>query len=176
MFDVFDINIFLPLYDTSPRRTFIGSVNLLWNISAAIRHSSPVFCHWGAKGGSLPLASDLWGVVFVFTMMYFSQPWTSKYCDFPSLFNGFMMHYCAKPLEQAWKVTSFTRSWMWIEYRLLNRLVLLLCHGKSNLKQLGWGANVKRGCKGGLSTRLLPEYGRPPSRSWCYILDHLLKM
>ena len=31
------------------------------------------------------------------------------------------------------------------------------------------GANAKRGCKGGLSTRLFPEYGRPPSRPGCYI-------
>ena len=90
------------------------------------------------------MASDLRGVVFVFTMMYFSQPRRSKYCDFPSLFNGFMMHYCTKPLEQVWKVTSFTRSWLWIEYRLLNRLVLLLCHGKSNLQQLGWGGLMPR--------------------------------
>ena len=69
------------------------------------------------KGGSLPLASDLQGVFFVFTMTPFSQPRMSKYCDFSSLFKGFMMHYCAKPLEQVWKVTSFTHSWLWI-YRL----------------------------------------------------------
>ena len=99
MFDVFDINIVLPLYDTSPCRTFIGRVNLLWKVSAAVPHSSPLFCCQGAKGGSFPLASDLRGVVFVFTMMYFSQPRMSKYCDFPSLFNGFMTHYCTKPLE-----------------------------------------------------------------------------
>ena len=91
------------------------------------------------KGGDL--ASDLQGVVLVFTMMYFSQPEMSKYCDFPSLFNGFMMHYCAKPLEQVWKVTSFTRLWLWIEY---NRLVLLLCHGKRHLQLLGWGGLMPR--------------------------------
>ena len=74
MFDVFDINIVLPLYNTSPCHTFIGSVNLLWNVSAAVPHSSPLFCHQGGKGGSFPLVSDLRGVVLVFTMMYFSQP------------------------------------------------------------------------------------------------------
>ena len=62
------------------------------------------------KGGASPWR----GVVFVFTMTLFVEPQMSKDCDFPSLFKGFMMHYCAKPFEQAWKVTAFTCSWFWI--------------------------------------------------------------
>ena len=43
-----------------------------------------------------------------------------------------MMHYYAKPLEQTWKVTSFTCSWLWIQYRLLNRLLLIMLWEKQS--------------------------------------------
>ena len=138
-YDMFNITIVVPLYDTSPRHTSIGRVNLLWNVSAAIPHSSFGFCHWGAKGGSIPLASDLWGVVFVFTMIYFSQPQTSKYCDFPSLFKGFMMHYCAKTPWTSVE-SHIIHSFMVVDtvYRL-HYINLLIYHGQSNLPLLGWG-------------------------------------
>ena len=75
-------------------------------------------------------ASDLQGVVFVFTMTLFVEPRMSKYCDFPSLFKGFMMYYCAKPFEQVWKVTAFTHSWSWIYSVLKSKNVLekRICH------------------------------------------------
>ena len=38
----------------------------------------------------------------------------SECCDFPGLFKAFMMHYCAKPFQQVWKVTAFTHLWFLI--------------------------------------------------------------
>ena len=54
MFDVFDINIVLPLYDTSPHHTFIGRVNLLWNVSAAVPTVHLFFAVKELKGGASP--------------------------------------------------------------------------------------------------------------------------
>ena len=41
-----------------------------------------------------------------------------------------MTHYCAKPIEQAWKVTAFTRLWFWI-YSVLKSIMSWkkrICH------------------------------------------------
>ena len=89
-----------------------------------------------------------------------TEPWMSECCDFPSLFKGFMMHYYAKPFEQAWKVTAFTHSWL-----LINSTVYTSCLGKNHLLLLGWEVYTKGGGKGGIPVGGFLDDGGPPG-SW----------
>ena len=156
LFDLSDI----PLYDTSCLTGSWGNWNLLWKVSAAV--PQPSWRLLGAKGGRCPFSLLRLGVVFVFTIFFLCswQPRTYELIDFPSLVKGFIMHYCAKPFEQARNTTHFIVSWLW---RIQNKLQNVLEQGISS-GRVG-GIDTEGGSKRCLNNGRLSTHTRPPARS-----------